>query len=102
MKLKFAKCLKESFRQSYDEQFSFKYFLNIAFVRGKSPRLAGSFGWHGHGWVEVKGLNSTSDRVLYWVKIIHEAWTQCYMFVHWLRGRYEGEAARGQLPYNHT
>ena len=39
MKRKFAKYLRESCRQSSDEQFSFKYFLNIAFVREISPKL---------------------------------------------------------------
>ena len=43
MKHKFAKYLKESCRLSSDEQFSFKYFLEVAFVREISSKLSDSF-----------------------------------------------------------
>ena len=51
MKHKLAKILKESFRWGSDEQFSFKYFLYIAFVREISLKLSGSFGQYRHEWV---------------------------------------------------
>ena len=53
MKLKFAKYFKDSCRWSSDEQFSFKCFLNIAFVRKISPKLSGSFGCYRHKWVKT-------------------------------------------------
>ena len=43
MKHKFAKYFKESFRRSSDELFSFKYFLNFAFVSEISPKLSDIF-----------------------------------------------------------
>ena len=44
MKHKIAKYLKESCKSSSEEQFSFGYFVNIAYVRKISPKLSGSFG----------------------------------------------------------
>ena len=41
---KFAKYLKESYRKRSDEQSSFKYFLNIAFVKEISSKLCGVTG----------------------------------------------------------
>ena len=40
LKQQFTNYLMESCRQNSDEQFSFKYFLNIAFVREISPKLS--------------------------------------------------------------
>ena len=51
MKLKFAKYLKEIGRQSFYEQLSIKYFLNIAFLRGISPKLSSSFDCYKGEWV---------------------------------------------------
>ena len=44
MKQNFTDYLKGSCRESSDLQFSFKYFLNIAFVREISPKLSDGFG----------------------------------------------------------
>ena len=52
MKHNFAKYLKESCRKRSDELVSFKYFLNIAFVREIPPKLSGGFGYYGHEWVK--------------------------------------------------
>ena len=41
MKYKFAKYLKETCRYKSDEQFSYKYFLNIAFIKEIFPKLSG-------------------------------------------------------------
>ena len=57
--LKFAKYLKESCRLSSDEQFSFKYFLNIAFVREISPKLSGGFSCYGHKLVNISATDMT-------------------------------------------
>ena len=48
MKHEFTNYLKESCRWTSDEQFSFKYFLNITIAREISPKLPGCFGcyWH--------------------------------------------------------
>ena len=51
MKHKFARYLKGSYRQSSDEHFFFKYFLNIPSLRKISPKLSGSFGCYGYEWV---------------------------------------------------
>ena len=48
MKHTFTKYLKESCRKSSDGQFSFKYFLHIAFVREISPKLSVGFGHYRH------------------------------------------------------
>ena len=46
-----------------DEQFSFKYFLNIAFVREVSPKLSGDFGCYVNEWVKLVIYGTrTSDR----------------------------------------
>ena len=45
MKQQFEKYLKESWRKSSDEQFSFKYFHYTAFVREISPKLSGLVWW---------------------------------------------------------
>ena len=43
---------------SSDERFSFKYFINIAFVRGISSELVGSFGCYRHelvaDWLQIQ------------------------------------------------
>ena len=52
MKHKFARYLKGSYRQSSDEHFFFKYFLNIPSLRKISPKLPGSFGCYGYEWVK--------------------------------------------------
>ena len=44
MKHNFTKLLKESCRKSSDEELSFKYFLNIAFVGEISAKQSGGFG----------------------------------------------------------
>ena len=49
--MQFAKYLKENCRWSAHEQFSFKYFPNVAFVREILPRLSGSFDCCRHEWV---------------------------------------------------
>ena len=51
MKYKFAKYLKESCRQSFDEQFSLKYFPNIALVREISPKLSDGYDCYRQKWV---------------------------------------------------
>ena len=43
MKSKFAEYLEKSCRYSSNEEFSFIYFLDISFVREKSPKLSCSF-----------------------------------------------------------
>ena len=56
--------LKES-QWSSDEQFSSKYFLNIAFVREISPKLSGGFGCYRHEWVKLftSGVHAESDNL---------------------------------------
>ena len=54
MKLILAKYLKESCRQSSDEQLSLKCFLNIAFGLKISPKLSDGFGCYKHEWVKNK------------------------------------------------
>ena len=51
-KNKFAKYLKESCRDSPDEQFSLKYFLDISLVREISPKLSGGFDCYRNEWVK--------------------------------------------------
>ena len=53
MKHGFAKYLKKICRWSSDEHFSFKYFLNIAFVREISQKLSGGFGCYRHEWFNL-------------------------------------------------
>ena len=48
MKHNFTKHLKESCRKNSDEQFSFKYFLNIAL----STKQSGDFVCYRHEWVK--------------------------------------------------
>ena len=48
MKHEFTNYLKESCRWSSEEQFFFKYFQNIAFVREISSKLSGGFGCYRH------------------------------------------------------
>ena len=48
MKHKFTIYLKKSCRYSFDEQFSLKYFLNIAFFIEIVPKRSGDFGSHRH------------------------------------------------------
>ena len=51
MKHTFAKYLCESGRKGYNDQFSFKYFLNITFVREILPKMSGGFG------LDATGMN---------------------------------------------
>ena len=53
MKHKVTKYLKESCIYSSDEQFFFKYFLNVSFVKEMLQRLPGSFGCFWHEWVKL-------------------------------------------------
>ena len=56
MKRKFTKYLKENCRKHSDEQYLFRYFLNIAFVREISPNPSGNFGCYRHEWVELEQI----------------------------------------------
>ena len=56
MKNKFAKYLRESCKETSEEESYFKYFLNIAFVRKISSKLSGGFGRHRYAWVNLLTL----------------------------------------------
>ena len=66
MKYKFAKSLKETCRYKSNEQFSFKKFLNNAFIREILQKLLGGFGCYRHEWV-METLDESRYHLLFFI-----------------------------------